>query len=243
MKKGIKLFFLLVLSNGLLGQINVSTPEIYVLYVGLDNCIQIETNDGKKHDFIIEIYQTSRFNSGEDVKTFSKYENASIIKDKSNRYHIRINKENGNLLMVTKSKINGKYLDYGRQIYFVKNVPRPVLYLGRALNYDSTINLIELKKLRYLSVELPNFTRTDLNYKLVSYKFLVIGINTGGPKIVTVNSASLESIQSILDMLVPGDFIQFSDIIIVGPAQEMMLRDNFSGIIGSLNTNIFNVKE
>jgi len=56
-------------------------------------------------------------------------------------------------------------------------------------------------------------------------------MNTGGPKIVIVNSASLESIRSILDMLVVGDFIQFSDITIVGSAEEMMLRDNFSGII------------
>jgi hypothetical protein len=160
-----------------------------------------------------------------------KYENASIIKNHSNRFNIRINKENGYLLLVIKKNVKGKPIEYGRRMYLVKNVPRPVLYLGRALNFDSTINLTELKKIRELIVELPNFTRTDLNYKVVSYKFLVVGMNTGGPKIVTVNSASLESIRSILDMLVVGDFIQFSDITIVGSAEEMMLRDNFSGII------------
>ena len=45
MKKVVGLCFLLILCNGLLGQINVSASKIYVLYVGLDNQINLETNE------------------------------------------------------------------------------------------------------------------------------------------------------------------------------------------------------
>lgn len=236
MKNIIKLIILLILSNGLNGQSNnqlkVTSTNISVLFVGLDNHISIETNDGKAHNFMVELYKCQGFCYEQEIKTLSKYEDASIVKEGNNTYNIRINKNFGNLLLVVKENVNGNSIDYGSKWFKVRQVPRPILDLGDAHKSGGSCDLAELKKLKQLNVKLENFTRTDLNFKVISYKFLALGRKTGGPKFANSMSSSLEPIKSLLDQLTIGDIIQFSDIRVVGPSQQILLLDNFSSTIG-----------
>lgn len=243
MKKLLKLFLLLFLNNVLIAQnnnqINVSTPNINVLCVGLDNHVTIETIDGKMHDFVFELYICPGYCFEPDFKSLVKYVAATIIKEGAQRYNIHINIKAGNLLLLIKDKINGNDSIYGWQHYRVVNVPIPNLDLGKAHKSGGTCDLMELKKLKRLNVKIENLPRTDLSYKVLSYKFTVLGRKTSGPKTFQANSASLEPIKDYLKMLGPGDFIQFSDISIIGPGNKVLLLQNFGSMISGGPKGIF----
>lgn len=232
MKNLLKLIVLLALNNVLNAQnnnqINVSTPNTNVLCVGLDNYINIESKDGKTHDYVLELYNCSGFCVDPDFKTLGKYEDAIISKAGAQRYNIHINRKTSNALLLIKEKVDGKFIECGLQHYKVSFVPKPILDFGNAYMQFGAMDLNQLKKLKNLKVKLENLVRTDISYKVVSYKFMAVGRKTGGPKFAMSIGESLDPIKSILNVLVPGDIIQFSDIKVVGPGNQVLFIENFS---------------
>jgi hypothetical protein len=96
MKNLFKLIVLLALNNGLKAQnnnqINVSRPNVNILYVGLDNNITIESIDGKNHDYLCELYKWSSNYFRQDSLELEKYNEATITKEGPQRFNINISK-------------------------------------------------------------------------------------------------------------------------------------------------------
>jgi len=239
MKNILKSVFLLFLCNNVFGQtknqINVTATYMGVFYVGLDNIITINSNDGKNHDYIVKLSSCSNCSFESNLDTV-EYKGSKIENLGNGRYNLLFSVRSGHAYLSISEKINGEIKEVGSWIYRVRAVPRPVLDLSKAYLAEGSCDVDELKKLTKLKVKLDDFYRTDLEFKVVSYKFMALGRKTNGPKMVTSNSGSLEPIKSLISMLVPGDYIHFSDIRVVGPSNKALLLDNFGSQIGLKST-------
>ncbi len=240
MKNLFKLIGLLTLNNFLNAQnnnqINVSRPNINIIYVGLDNIITIESTDGKNHDYLCELYKWSSNYYGQDSIELEKYNEATITKEGPQRFNINISMKTGDLKLLIKEKVDGNIIIRGISNYKVSYVPKPVVDFGRAITHDGSINLAQLKNLKSLKVKLENFCRTDISYKVLSYKFMILGRKTGGLKMQNIIGSSLDPIKSLLSLLGPGDLIYFSEIKVLGRGNLVLFIDNFSSRVdGGLN--------
>lgn len=237
MKNLFKLIVLLALNNVLKAQnnnqINVSRPNVNILYVGLNNNITIESIDGKNHDYLCELYKWKWSSNyfGQDSLELEKYDNATITKEGPQRFNINISSKTGDLHLLIKEKVDGNIVIRGSSNYKVRGVPMPILDLGNALTQSDAIDLAQLKKLKNLNVKLENFSRTDISYKVLSYKFTIVGLKTNGLKIQNINGSSLNPIKSFLSLLGSGDIIQFSEIKVLGPGNRVLLLNNFSSSV------------
>ena len=235
MKNIFKLIVLLALNNVLKAQnnnqINVSRPNVNILYVGLNNNITIESIDGKNHDYLCELYKWSSNYFGQDSLELEEYDNATITKEGPQRFNINISSKTGDLQLLIKEKVDGSIVIRGISNYKVRYVPKPILDLGNALTQSGAIDLAQLKKLKSLNVKFENFSRTDISYKVVSYKFTASVKKTGGMNFAESKNNSLNPIKSIVNILGSGDIIQFSEIKVVGPSGTTVTLDNFSSEI------------
>ena len=160
MKNIFKLIVLLALNNVLKAQnnnqINVSRPNVNILYVGLNNNITIESIDGKNHDYLCELYKWSSNYFGQDSLELEEYDNATITKEGPQRFNINISSKTGDLQLLIKEKVDGSIVIRGISNYKVRYVPKPILDLGNALTQSGAIDLAQLKKLKNLNVKLEN---------------------------------------------------------------------------------------
>jgi hypothetical protein len=240
MKNLFKLIVLLALNNGLKAQnnnqINVSRPNVNILYVGLDNNITIESIDGKNHDYLCELYKWSSNYFGQDSLELEKYDNATITKEGPQRFNINISSKTGDLHLLIKEKVDGNIVIRGSSNYKVRGVPMPILDLGNALTQSGAIDLAQLKKLKNLNVKLENFSRTDISYKVLSYKFTAISKERGFAAPISVQGNRLDKIMPALNQLRKGDDIKFTDILVEGPNNKILLLNSvIEEIDGGLN--------
>ncbi len=111
---------------------------------------------------------------------------------------------------------------------------KPFLDFGDAYK-NGIFNFEEFKKLDSLKVSMAHSDKNASNsFQVMSYKFMFLGKNTGGPKFIVMGSSSLKVLKSYLEILEEGDLLQFSDVQVKNSRGEIVQIDNFSAKISGL---------
>jgi hypothetical protein len=209
------------------------------IYSGLENIISITLNDGVNHNFNALVENDT---------------NVIITPMGENRFKIKLLNYRKEDLQLTIYEKNGDKITFcGIKKYHVQylNLPRLNIrkYQASVKNY---CDLEALKKSEFLKVDNYNYNNwfgNDL-FKVDYYRFTCIGRHTSGPLMKSVNGDSLAPIQSLLNILGPGDLIQFDQIWVKGAdgsrywlnAEEYEIESRSSNVKleGHLKYKLFN---
>ena len=197
-------------------QAAISADELNVIYVGLPNPISVSVGGVDPKNVNVSV-------TGGGV---------SLRISKPGSYNAITPVRNGNecFINVTAKLPDGRTVSMGSKKFKIRNVPRPVFKAG-SVGFSGPISLSALKVQANGVAALDNFVYDGVKYDVLSYRFTCIGRRTNGPKILTVNGASLAPIQNYLKMLGPGDLIQFDQIKVIGPDKVSKFLDNVGGSV------------
>ncbi len=194
--------------------ISVSTDETNVVYVGLTNKIQCNVNHIPSEQLFIKFADND-----ENELDSSAY---SISRTSANEYTLHIIRRMHNELtahIYQKKKDSVIYM--GSKKFKIRNVPRPSIELSW-MPFEKQWDY--LMKKPELTATLYGLTRKDIQYKIISYDFILI--SRDGPKKVSVSGNSLQPIQLILkENKLDSVFYMFTNIRAKGPSGIVYLEN------------------
>lgn len=205
-------------------QAAISADALNVLYEGLENPISISVGGVDPANVSARIVGCVIKGDG-SVTNVGQATNASIIGSKG-KYKVNILKKMGDCQIQVAAKLpDGRMKPMGTKNFKVKQVPKPRFKCG-AIEFAGSISVEALKLQPSASAILDNFVYEGVRFQVISYKFTAVGKRTGGPRVIIGTSASLDPIKSALAILGSGDFVQFSDVMAVGPNKQPTLLPN-----------------
>jgi gliding motility-associated protein GldM len=175
--------------------IAVSPTKMNVLYIGVDNPIQIAICD------VPAKYITATIDNG------------TIENLGDGKFNVKVNQGSTETIINVYESCNGKVTKIGDEIFRVKRVPDPVAYVGGVKSGPLNKNLLAASCMLVAKMENFDF---DLTFNVTSYTFL---INVGGdiiPISVAGNMFPLDVLNEI-SKASPGTRIFFEDIKAIGP--------------------------
>lgn len=197
--------------------ISVSTDETNVVYVGLTNKIQCNVNHIPSEQLFV------KFTDNDEKELDS---NAyAISRTSANEYTLHIIRRMHNELT---AHIYRKYKDsaifMGSKKFKIRSVPRPTIELSWMpfeKQWDYLMNRPELTATLY------GFTRKDMQYKIISYDFMLV--SRDGLSKITATGNSLQPVNSLIKRRDPNNkdsvFYMFSNIKASGPSGIVYLEN------------------
>ncbi|NBP05743.1 MAG: hypothetical protein EBV15_05940 [Bacteroidetes bacterium] len=197
--------------------ISLSTDETNVVYVGLTNKIQCNVNHIPSEQLFVKF--TDNDENELDSNGFA------ISRTSANEYTLHIIRRMHNELT---AHIYRKYKDsaifMGSKKFKIRSVPRPTIELSWMpfeKQWDYLMNRPELTATLY------GFTRKDIQYKIISYDFMLV--SRDGPYKVSVTGNSLQPVNSLIKRRDPNNkdsvFYMFSNIKASGPSGIVYLEN------------------
>ena len=174
----------------------VATPAMNILYIGIDNIIEIGISGEKS----------------ENIKAESA--GAKVTKISGAKWSVRVNAP-GSVIIQVYLKKNGKEILYASKDFRVKSVPSPIAMI--AGKKDGEIEKAVLLKIPYVSAVVEDFLLiSGIKFAITSFSFGYFdGKTINFSKAVGANF-SAETIE-IINKLNSGDNIYIEDIKAIGP--------------------------
>lgn len=104
--------------------------------------------------------------------------------------------------------------------------------LSLPVNAGGKVNLVKLAGSKEFVLKSTKSNQIDTNFKLAAYKLMVVGRKTNGPKFYNGKGPLIEPVRGILDSLLVGDLLTFSEIQVKGQDNIIRVIDNVGSVVG-----------
>lgn len=180
--------------------VNFWTPETVVLYRGIENPLAVNLCGLELEDLQITV--------SEGAQIINKEGKISVF--------IPVDFEEDNIYIQSVQK-NDNSTSSSVMIFKVRDIPTPIVSLGKLGSRKGSYSKEEVLSNLSLTVTPPDYFPYEVNYKIISYEFLIV--NKGVTTVITAHGDKIsgEFIEMIKNANEPVHKIGFTNIILEGP--------------------------
>lgn len=191
------------------GSAVISATKMNVLYIGLENPIEISVPGFPPDKIVASMSGGSLASAGRPGSFIAKPANNPKIREA--------------VINVSVKTADGSTKQMGTKSYRIKQVPKPKVFLGS--KDGGSITRAELKLQSVISAQLENFVFEGLRYNIQNYKFVFAPKGGGRQQMVESVTGTILSpnIKSLLNTAQNGDIIIITDVRASGPTGTVTL--------------------